>query len=463
MLSTEQLTKHMDLSDAEILRIVSSGMVTKGLYMNKELNGSISPRQNLVNIPDDLQFCFPSIPETSETFELINHEVSEQFERILKNGGRSLAITFFCAIYKFFSGKKEDIEKLNTSSDQYFKKWSSRELSITTFVPTASVQIESTNRCKLSTSALRYLQKLENCFSENGLSDYFVRHCEKFFLEFGSHYFIGTYHFGGIWKDSRTEEIKESKDGTGKMKHSSTLNIKYDKIGGSPSADEISSWKRSLVRKPYNWCVIDKEESHAMNYRAVWQLIDAENFKTTSEFSTALEDAWKQITGLKIKPEIGGIAFIIDTQIKKIEKNVAKDIFLFECTENLSVKTGRKTTVSDMIRLVKTSELSNTRTSDIENTERETSCDVTGEDVEIFTSKLFEKYLNQIDNSCEAEDNIDKFLEKEKFTTANFTTKQKVSEENYDAHIVSYYECHPNCKDCPKCKWCPVCCKGDST
>lgn len=43
----------------------------------------------------------------------------------------------------------------------------------------------------------------------------------------------------------------------------------------------------------------------------------------------------------------------------------------------------------------------------------------------------------------------------------NADTDQKSNQD--DSELATFYECHPNCKDCSKCQWCPVCCKVEST
>lgn len=455
-------------NNAEILRHLSSGIVSKGVYLQQDLNNSIHPRNILIKIPDNVHFKFPSISETAETFEFSNQEIFEKFTTVLNNGGKSLAASFFSKLAVFLSIKKQDTQKLESSKDSYFRKWSCRESITTVFVPTAAVQIESTNRCKLSASALHKLQKLESCFQNTGLNEVFINKCEDFFKEFGSHYFIGTYHLGGRRKESRSEEVKDTKEEK-QEKHDyySSSKIKLEKFGGSTSDDNIGTWKRSLVGKKNNWVIIDKQESFSMNYRAVWTLIDALNFNKPSEFSDALQDAWSKLTGLH--PETDGTADMLENEVKDIENKIEKEIFLLNCTKTLSIQTGRKTTVSDMIRQVKNNGLLDTGQNETIN---ETSGYNTGEDFEIITSQLFEDYLVDLDKTGDVQGSVGKLLERKNLASP----KQEVVRRRYDItmdlsnsdseevitdssdskeieDITTIYECHANCKNCQICKW----------
>lgn len=403
------MASFLRLSDAERLRYVSSGQVSKGLYMQNDLNRSICPRNHLVDIPADVEFALPSIPETSLTFELLNREVSEQFELILNNhnGGISLAVKFADAICHLFSAKEPDIEKLKGSKDPCFKNWLHRELSTLTFVPIVSVRIEDTNHCRLSALALYKLQKLEQCLqSTDYRNDFFLKQCDDFFMEFGSHYFIGTYHLGGLRKYMQIEEVVQVKEGG----NISQLNVKYDRCGGSPTDDDIWNWKRSLIGKPYNWYVIDKEESSSMNYRAVWKLIDSEHFKLQSEFSNALHEAWKHLTGLNINPEIDGTDFILQSKLKDIEEGINLDILCLKksnksITQNLSIPNG----AGNKIRQSKLESL---------NQDVDLSCSSSCSEINI---QAIEEGQNE---------NLD-----------------QESHENVE-EVTIYNECHPNCKRC---------------
>lgn len=469
---------NVNLSSADILRHLSSGIVSKGVYLQQDLNKSIYPRNILIKIPDNVQFKFPSISETFETFEFSNQEIFEKFTTVLNNGGKSLAASFFSKLAVFLSIKKQDTQKLESSKDSYFRKWSCRESITTVFVPTAAVQIESTNRCKLSASALHKLQKLESCFQNTGLNEKFINECEDFFKEFGSHYFIGTYHLGGRRKESRSEEIKETKEEKQeKQDYYSSSKNKLEKFGGSSLDDDIGTWKRSLVGKQNHWVIIDKEESFSMNYRAVWTLVDDVHFNKPSEFSDGLQNAWSKLT--KLHPETDGTADMIENEVTDTEKKIDKDIFLLNCIKTLSMQTGKKTTVSDMIRKVKNNGLLDTEQNETIN---ETSGYDTGEDFGIITSQLFEEYLTDLDKTGDVQGSIGKLLERKNLASP----EQDVFRRKYDIKmdlsssdseeiftdssdskeiedIRTIYECHPNCKNCPQCKWCPVCCMTSNT
>lgn len=409
------MANFLRLSDAERLSYVSSGQVSKGLYMQNELNRSISPRNHLVEIPADVQFDLPSIPETSLTFEFLNREVSEQFECILNNhnGGISLATKFADAICHLFSTKKSDIAKLKASKDPCFQKWLYRELSTLTFVPTVSVRLESTNHCKLSSLALHKLQKLEQCFQRTNYEVEFFKQCEEFFMEFGSHYFIGTYHLGGLRKYMQIENVVQVKEGV----NNSQVNVKYDICGGSPPDDNIWNWKRSLIGKPYNWCVIDKEESSSMNYRAVWKLIGSDHFKLQSQFSNALHEAWKYLTGLNINPEIDGTDFIFESKLKNIEEGINRDI--------LRLKEPNK--------LIPVPDIINKQNYRIAN----------GAEIKIRQSE-FESLYQDFDLSCSSSSSE---IDIQAIEEGQNENSDQESHENKEEVKINN-ECHPNCKRC---------------
>ncbi|CAG2187894.1 unnamed protein product [Mytilus edulis] len=139
----------------------------------------------------------------------------------------------------------------------------------------------------------------------------------------------------GHRKDSRIEKIKETNEKKVKKKEKKSIKKKTK-----------NTIKVHLLTLPI------KKESSAFNYRGVWKLIDPFKFKKQPKFSDALHEAWRKLTGLTIDPEIDGTDFLLESLVKVIKEKIDKDIFLMKCTENVLIKTGRKTTVSDMITRV---------------------------------------------------------------------------------------------------------------
>ena len=84
-------------------------------------------------------------------------------------------------------------------------------------VPTASFSL-----CKddyqLTPAAVKVLQEVD-LLRNNGYKDYIVkRRCEAFFNTFGSHYYTGTYHFGGIYQWDASFESEGTTSKTEAMK-----------------------------------------------------------------------------------------------------------------------------------------------------------------------------------------------------------------------------------------------------
>ncbi|VDI73738.1 Hypothetical predicted protein [Mytilus galloprovincialis] len=336
----QQLVVRRPLQNCDVIRKISAGQLLRGQFFHKNLQESSIYRQKLIEIDNFSELLTPGICETMETIEFNDKNQSDEFDSTLKQSGKSLAIALFKGIPfisggqgHIFGGKTDTDEDKKTSNKQeYFV-----EISQILNVPTASFTL-SHEHVKLSENAMKTLKRLHETFrskSENDKQESdFEKECKLFFHKYGSHYYTGVCHFGGmyIWKvtsfasseETCSENYNSAKSALngslgggyiwfgGEIKGSyernrenakkkrefsetSIVKKKLEKFGGPQEVDDISLWKKGLAEYNDTWVIIDKDVSQKC-YEGVWELIKDDNeFSDAATFSKGIQTIWKSI------------------------------------------------------------------------------------------------------------------------------------------------------------------------
>ena len=332
------------LSNKDLIQNISAGLILKGYYISKDMQTSIRCKQTLLQPPENTETGLPSNPETSAEEEHYSKDQEDSFHHALKHGGHSIAVSAGGGGWGFHASVSAGDKKSTSKDEQSIEQKNEMYVGKTKYlvVPTASFSL-SKDDYQLTPAAVKALQDVE-LLRNNGYKDYIVkRRCEAFFNTFGSHYYTGTYHFGGIYQwnatfksegsETKTEAMKmvqteidasvsagykgfgfagevstqaSKNDGTSedkkskKSKENSNVITNTTKYGGPQEVDCVPEWKKGLVSSNSTWTVIDRGDLSLGNYRGVWNLIKAISncFKNPVALAVTLKEAWESLTEL---------------------------------------------------------------------------------------------------------------------------------------------------------------------
>lgn len=327
---TTELAKREIPTPSEVVTKISAGRILRGYYIQKDLWKRVIPKKQLIAIPDDIQLLAPRMEETFTSEEFYSEEKSELYDHVVHHWGLNATgsigeIGVFTADLGFSMKKTNDVS-LSKISDEGFT-----EVKETVTVPTASFSLENVHHY-LSTEALQELIKLERSLSAG--DDKPIQECEQFFQNYGSHFFAGTYHFGGRYTRSaicrsettmtNSESIKLSKlalqvggagmvdwfvvgaraefeksDDKSESKYKQNEDYKVEKrivkCGGPAEADSIPHWKLGLVKYPSTWNIINMDV-HNDEWKGVWDLLGDDlslKFDNIETFRSTLKKVWE--------------------------------------------------------------------------------------------------------------------------------------------------------------------------
>ena len=307
-----ELKASMDLSDVEILQHASGSRALQGVLVSKNLEDQLKIRENLLSVPQDVQFHAPSLSQDDKIEEFSSQLQEDQFTKSMDRLGYS-ATAFAQAGFMGF-GFQVGALFSKTTEEEGTEKYHQKEIYCSTikysFMPMASFHFKG-SQLKLSADALEDLKAIEKfCGSQANLQE----QCELFFHKYGSHAYKGQIHFGGIYwlkcyscgfHESDLAEVKRlqsqaisasvglSYDCVGaslegnvsKLKTSlkgdfndslvSKTTVEVIKMGGPQAASNIPQWKSGLVASNSTWNVIDR----GSNIVPVWEIIQVSCFE----------------------------------------------------------------------------------------------------------------------------------------------------------------------------------------
>ncbi|XP_078312693.1 interferon-induced very large GTPase 1-like [Crassostrea virginica] len=318
------------ISPRDLISSISAGRILRGYHLTKDVSLRVLPRKQLISLGDDVTILAPMMEEIFMSQEFFDEEMAEMYDHVVKHWGFSATLSvgepgIFSTDIAGSTASTNEKTRENTNESCY------TEIKETVTVPMASFVLENTPHF-LSTEAVNELSKLEkNMEKENSDID---KLCNNFFQTFGSHYFAGTYHFGGRYtrsvicktKHKMTKEesltltksalqataggvfewfsagggikIEESKDESTRKFHDKVNNNVRKKIvqcGGPPETDSIPEWKLGLVKYPATWSIIDMD-AHKNEWKGVWELLKndlSSKIKNKKRLRKALKNAWE--------------------------------------------------------------------------------------------------------------------------------------------------------------------------
>lgn len=194
LLKMEQLTKELaersKQDDSVIVRRISAGQILRGYHISDDDLKGVIPRKQLITIPDQIELMAPKMQETFMTQEFFDEKKSGRHDHVVQHWGLNaggFGLLGLSATHIGFSRITTDdtLQSVNTAFT---------EIKETVIVPTASFSLENTH-CYLSPEAINELIRIEKQLLEDDTTKNAL--CKEFFNAFGSHYFAGTYHFGG--------------------------------------------------------------------------------------------------------------------------------------------------------------------------------------------------------------------------------------------------------------------------
>ncbi|XP_062605200.1 interferon-induced very large GTPase 1-like [Saccostrea cucullata] len=312
----------------DLVTKISSSRVLRGYYIQKKLWERVLPRRQIIDIPGDVEVLAPILKETYSTLEFFSEEQSLRHDHVVNHWGFNAAANvgvmgLFTADIGISHKETED----ESNEKQYEEGYT--EIKTTSYVPLASFSLENVHH-SISKNALTDLVELEKKLTDENQAVL----CREFFETYGTHYYAGTYHFGGRYtlhvicrskkEMSRSDSLKLSKfaiqggvggffadlmggfrvEGESSKDESVSKYREHDdyrvekkivKCGGPVEVDSVPQWKLGLAEYPSTWTVID-QDVYKNEWKGVWELLTDEHssrFKDINLVRFALESEWE--------------------------------------------------------------------------------------------------------------------------------------------------------------------------
>lgn len=331
-LSGTNLVMRKEQSPSEMVSKISSGQILRGYYIQDDIMKRVIPRKLLIKINEEVKILSPVMEETFTNCEFFSEKNASMHDHVVKHWGHNVAASVgvkgaFTLDIAAALNSTDSVSNQRASSSGY------TEIKETIFVPMASFSLEDVSHY-ISAEALCELIKIEQILEEDKNDQKKTKLCKHFFEHFGSHYFAGTYHFGGRYtrsvicrssrSSSKNEIIKLVKNvmqggGSGMIGwFSGGVNVEHDnnddtkhsnydennsfnvekrlvKCGGPAEADTVAQWKIGLATYPGTWSIIS-QDVHKNDWKAVWDLLKEtkpSGIKNINNLCSALKNAFE--------------------------------------------------------------------------------------------------------------------------------------------------------------------------
>ncbi|KAM4787617.1 LOW QUALITY PROTEIN: interferon-induced very large GTPase 1-like [Cyanocitta cristata] len=384
-------TEH--IPDTEVLSRASGGLALQGIYRTSRPEDVLAKREQLLRVPEGFQLSGPEQGSLLERKEFFSSAAESNFTKSMEQLGFSISVSAKAAFWLVCLEAGVD-HSSSSQSQNIHQSHSEQSYFCTTmyqYIPLASCYFQR-HQLRLSDAALQVLQDMEQLlgFTEEEDSCTLLKMCESFFNRFGSHINQGPLHFGGIfwWKAStegfRAEQREEMKRQTSKAlndfvraswggfgasvggtldvsKSSSKASIQGRagesshtaiqlyvlNTGGPPDTASLPQWKTGLVSDNTTWCVIDR----GFELIPVWDVIQcnhSRDFKSVTQMSRALRDAYKALTNQSVGTTFGeelesavqeARDFMATVKAWEVTVDERKLLMLMELKEGLHAKT----------------------------------------------------------------------------------------------------------------------------
>ncbi|KAM4786142.1 interferon-induced very large GTPase 1-like isoform 1-T4 [Cyanocitta cristata] len=383
-------TEH--IPDTEVLSRASGGLALQGIYRTSRPEDVLAKREQLLRVPEGFQLSGPEQGSLLERKEFSSSAAESNFTKSMEQLGFSISVSAKAVFWRILLQGSVD-HSSSSQSQNIHQSHSEQSYFCTTmyqYIPLASCYFQK-HQLRLSDAALQELQDMEQLlsFTQEDTAP-MVSRCEMFFNRFGSHVNHGPLHFGGIfwWKAStegfRAEQQEEMKQQTsealislvrksygnflasaagaldicnstlqasvqGKARESSQTAIQLCMVntGGPPDTASLPHWKTGLVSDNTTWCVIDR----GFELIPVWDVIQcnhSRDFKSVTQMSRALRDAYKALTNQSVGTTFGeelesavqeARDFMATVKAWEVTVDERKLLMLMELKEGLHAKT----------------------------------------------------------------------------------------------------------------------------
>lgn len=328
LLLASELAKRTEQTNLKIVTNISGGQLLRGYHIQHTVLECVIPRKQLINIVDEVEILAPKMVETYDSQEFFDEEKAGKYEHVVQHWGTNAAayvavIGTFTTKFGLSKRSTDDTMQSKISDEGY------TEIKETVCVPVASFSLENVPHY-ISQEAMSELERIDEHLQDKNVHE----RCNQFFQTFGSHYFAGTYHFGGRYTRSvicQTEKnvkksdsltlskialqgeaagmidwfvggIRVEKDNSkDENKKNFVENEDYRvekkivKCGGPAEVDSISKWKLGLVKYPSTWSIINMDV-HKDEWRGVWDILRVEKstkIKNIDMLCAVLKQNWE--------------------------------------------------------------------------------------------------------------------------------------------------------------------------
>ncbi|XP_053553320.1 interferon-induced very large GTPase 1 [Bombina bombina] len=336
----EVLSKITNMPSKELLLNASGGLALEGIYVTQNQEEALEKREQLINVPDDLQFTAPVQGPVFKQEEFFSSVSESTFHKSMEKLGFSLTCSAKGGFKGFnaeasisHSNSTETKQKRTTHTDHFYICTTKYN-----YIPLACCYIPK-DQLSLSKASLQELKSIEKLveYSTPAGNDLIVNRYGDFFKRFGSHANQGPLHFGGIywWKATSEGFLKENMEEmkreasnalntyvgfsysgvfhvaagvdvektntektvheTRKKQNEKNIQLYVTKTGGPLAVDSIGAWKAGLVASNETWSVVDR----GFSLVPVWEIIlsrHREDFKDAYKMSNDLRNAYKVLT-----------------------------------------------------------------------------------------------------------------------------------------------------------------------
>lgn len=322
--------KDWDDTEISVVTKASNGLALCGVLITGNPNDDISaPRQALLRAPKGIKLEGPLHPQYEEVMSFECEVMEQTYLKYVEMFGYSMSTS---------TEEAADIGlEIVTQKKQYKKNYSSTIRDC--FLPLASCTFKD-DQLKLSKDALFSLQRIDKAINE---MEPLQEECEKFFYEFGSHVFIGPFHFGGrltlkcyshgfktsekhlvqqlqhevlnaylgmqLSKKTSISSLREALKGNYPESLTSQTFLQVSIVGGPNVVIGFPDWKNGLIGSNRTWHLIDRGPYKV----AVWEIIEMNHkndFENVSQLVIAMKLALQRFGQTKnnLKLEVQSLA-----------------------------------------------------------------------------------------------------------------------------------------------------------
>lgn len=365
----KKICKDVAINPSAIVQNASGGMMLRGFLLTKQIEECIKTRGQLLQLPDRIEIKRAMDPTETKVIDIKSKQKSDFFHRSLQTSGISLAATIEGGGF-VFSAKGDVSIKHNKEEEQDHGGGTENTFVskvICSLVPTGYIEIEA-RTCIFTEGALKSLKNIEELDKIQGEGKNVQAACESFLLKYGSHFYTGSVHVGGIYTLETTysgttklskDKIKSLVETSSSAFAAASVSGKVFSIGGSISADNLNQkgsikcyyeqsclsatqlrcqilggpqdahslhdWITGLLADSNTWAVIDRGELNENNSMGVWDLIRYQtgSFKDKTRLSGILFQAWQHMTRINIDDK-GRLIDYMSVFTSKVESVIHK-------------------------------------------------------------------------------------------------------------------------------------------